>query len=119
MNVRPPRLLARQSADNPLQALEHEMLQEKVTTLSRLGRRLEEALERLAACEAAAGSERGGAEEEREALLGAAGEALWHYVIQREAMGLRGTEQALRAYCVPPSVRVRIGMTRPPSARRS
>lgn len=120
MSVRPPRILARQSAENPLEALQHEVLQEKVSTLSRLGRRLEQALERLAACEAAvAGDRRDVAVDEREALLAEAGEALWHYVIQRDAMGLRGTEQALKAYRVPPSVRARMGMARRPPAKRA
>jgi hypothetical protein len=108
MSVRPPRILARQTAPNPLEALDHEVLQEKVATLSRLGRRLERALERLAASQAAAAAE-------REARLAEAGEALWHFVVQREAMGLCNTEQALRAYKVPGPVRARMGMARRPT----
>lgn len=118
MNVRPPRILARRAPDNPLSALEHELLQEKVATLSRLGRRLERALARLAACEAADGPLRNEPGSEREALLAEAGEALWHFVIQREAMGLRNTEQVLRAYGVPKAVRLRMGAAPPGRHRR-
>jgi hypothetical protein len=116
MSVRPPRILARRRDDNPLQGLEHELLEEKAATLSRLGRRLEQALERLAAFEAeGSGPHRTAGERER--LLGEAGEALWHLVIQREAMGLRNTEQALRAYKVPQAVRLRMGAA-PRAGRR-
>lgn len=118
MSVRPPRILGRRRDDNPLQGLQHEVLEEKVATLSRLGRRLEQALERLAAFEEA---EAGGgwhrAAGERERLLSEAGEALWHLVIQREAMGLRNTEQALKIYEVPQAVRLRMGAA-PGAGRR-
>lgn len=121
MRVRPPRILARQKAPNPLETLEHEVLQEKMATLSRLGWRLERALQRFAECEAAAdGSYHGQAVGDREALLAEAGEALWYFVIQREAMGLRDTERVLRTYRVPPAVRARMGVVpRLRSARSS
>ncbi|HEX2255292.1 MAG TPA: DUF6665 family protein [Afifellaceae bacterium] len=109
MNVRPPRILARRPPDNPLSALEHEVQQEKVATLSRLGRRLEQALAALADCEAAGRETQDGPDGDRESLLAEAGEALWHFVVQREAMGLRNTEQALKAYGVPQAVRLRMG----------
>lgn len=121
MSVRPPRILARQTAPNPLETLEHEVLQEKMAALSRLGRRLERALQRFAECEAAAdGNYHGQAVGDREALLAEAGEALWYFVIQREAMGLRDTERVLRTYRVPPAVRARMGVVpRLRSARSS
>lgn len=121
MSVKPPRIFARQTAANPLEALEHEVLQEKVATLGRLGRRLESALEQVAAFEAAAGegNRRSEAAAEREMLLSQAGEALWHFVIQREAMGLRNTEKMLREYRVPPAVRARMGMARRPQRSKS
>ena len=118
MSVRPPRIFARHSAASPLQALEHEVLQEKMATLSRAGRRLEESIDRLLVFEASAGGDLGReAAAERETLLAAAGEAMWHFVIQREAMGLRNTEQALRAYRVPAAVRARMGMAPRPQKR--
>lgn len=122
MSVKPPRMLrTRQTIANPLEALEHEVLQEKMATLSRLGRRLEKTLEQVAAFEAAAseGDRHGEAAAEREMLLSEAGEALWHFVIQREAMGLRNTEQMLRQYRVPPAVRARMGMARRPKRSKT
>jgi hypothetical protein len=107
--VRPPGILAPKREPDPLDALQQEILGEQMATLSRLGRRLAEALEVLAACE------QGGeacAPGEREARLAEAGEAAWHFVVQREAMGLRNTEAALRHYRVPPAVRLRMGTRR-------
>ena len=45
----------------------------------------------------------------------AAGEALWYYVVQREACGLRDVEIVLREFRVPREVYLRMGL---PSSER-
>jgi hypothetical protein len=76
----------------------------------RLGDQVEDE-ERLARLEAFAGEAdpRDDARLERKRLVAAAGEALWYYVVQREACGLRDTERVLRKYRVPREVRLRMG----------
>jgi hypothetical protein len=86
-------------------ALNYEILQESAATLARLGRRLQGALDALAAFDAAPGPSA-----EREPLLAAAGEALWYYVVQREVMGLGNTETVLRDWGIPRDVRLRMGI---------
>ena len=49
---------------------------------------------------------------EREDALAAAGEALWYYVVQREACGLRDVGTVLREFGVPREVYLRMGMRR-------
>ena len=112
MIVRPPRSFAPRPADVAFDALQHEVLQEKASTLGRLTDALERALAELRRFEAeAAGSgEAEGAR--RETLLQAAAEALWEFVIQREACGLRNTDAVLKHYGVPASIRLRMGVTR-------
>ena len=92
--------------------LQHELLQEKAATIARLGRRLEAALQALAAFDAArpggpALSEAEAAE--RDALVAAAGESLWYYVVQREVCGLHDAEAVMRHLGVPREVRLRMG----------
>lgn len=105
MSVRPPRMLAPrgEEAFNPLR---EEILQEQASALAHTTRRLERALGRLSALDEAAPTS------EREACLDAAGEAVWSFVVQREACGLRNTEAVLRHYQVPPEVRLRMGVAR-------
>lgn len=82
-------------------------MQEKANSLSRSARRLEKALEELAA----PGTELpGAAAKGREALLDEAAEALWFLIIQRELMGLGGEERVCRDHRVPPAVRARLGI---------
>lgn len=45
----------------------------------------------------------------RAALVAAAGEALWYYVVQREAIGLRDVDAVLREYRVAHEVYLRMG----------
>ena len=101
-----PRHFASQHRESNVEALNYELLQESASTLGRVGRGLERALEALAAHDAAGGA----GEEDRDALVAAAGEALWYYVVQREVMGLRETETVLRELGVPREVRLRMGM---------
>lgn len=86
--------------ETPLDALEYEIAGEKASSLGRAGRRLEAALARLA--EAGAG-------EGRRAARFEAADALWHYLVQREAMGLRDQRAILREYRVPPEVEALMG----------
>jgi hypothetical protein len=82
-------------------AVEREFAQEKATTLGRLGRALELALLALSQVDAVG--------KDRERLLDEASLALWHFVVQREACGLRDFTYVLRDYRVPPEVAARMG----------
>lgn len=111
MSVKPPSILAPRRLPEPLDALQHEVVAEKAATLARLARRFEAALAALAAFEAETAAGAGDAAR-HEALLQAAGEALWHLVIQRELCGLRDGEALMRNYAVPAAVRLRMGARR-------
>ncbi len=50
------------------------------------------------------------ARDARHALVATAGHALWMFVVQREASGLRDLRQVLRDYRVPPDVYYRMGV---------
>ena len=92
-------------------ALEHEIAQEKALALGRLGRRLEGALEALAASPWTANSDR----KIRDSLVEQAGYALWLFVVQREACGLNDSVQVMRNYGVPNEVYPRMGPLARPS----
>ncbi|MFL5385156.1 MAG: DUF6665 family protein [Longimicrobiaceae bacterium] len=85
--------------------LEYELVQEKAATLSRIGRRLQAALDALAAFDAAGTADAA----RRDGLVAEAGEALWYYVVQREVCGLRDSEAVMRHLGVPREVRLRMG----------
>ncbi|HEY0440422.1 MAG TPA: DUF6665 family protein [Xanthobacteraceae bacterium] len=113
MTVRPPSNLFQRGAPKaPQDALEYELAQEKAFALGRMGRRLEAALAALSAFDAA--REPGAAlpaedKRERAGLVADAGVALWHFVVQREALGLRDSARLMRDYRVPAEVRDRMG----------
>src|SRR3954463_16781290 len=112
MTVRPPRALAPKIniwTDNAT-ALEYEIAQEKASALGRLGRALEAALEALRAFDAAVTEPSIEGRRERRALVAQAGHALWLFVVQREAIGLRDSRQLMRDYRVPADVQARMGM---------
>ena len=94
----------------PAAALDYELAQEMAAALGRLGRRLERALQALAQFDAANVADPGERRRERSALLAEAGEALWLFVVQREACGLRDARQLMRNYKVPPEVQYRMGI---------
>lgn len=100
MGVRPPKLLWRPPPKPAADLLGEEILAEKAATLGRLNHRLETALDALAESP------------DDEALRDRAGEALWHFVIQRELCGFRNTEAVLREMGVPPALRLRMGVRR-------
>jgi|SRR5271165_3688752 len=95
----------------PSNPLEHEFVQERASALGRQGRALEAALAAL--CELGDGrpaaefpAEQG---ELRAALVERASIALWHFIVQREACGLRDMRNVLRDYRVPAEVAARMG----------
>ena len=98
--------------DDPAAVLDYEVGQEKASALGRVGRALEQALATLAAFDAehAAGETRPApVRQARARLVSEASQALWHFVVQREACGLRDLRQLLRDYRVPPEVAARMG----------
>ena len=107
--VRPPRITPTFTGPGNVDLLNYEIVQEKAATLSRIGKRLQGALDALAAYDAAHRDAGDGDERRRDELVSAAGEALWYYVIQREVCGLRDTEGVMRHLGVPREVRLRMG----------
>jgi hypothetical protein len=107
----------------PAAALEYELAQEMAAALGRLGRGLERALQALTDFDAARGADTDERRQQRLALLAEAGDALWLFVVQREACGLRDGRQLMRDYRVPPEVQNRMGIsgsrTHPSGAKKS
>jgi len=115
MSVRPPRSLAPKSHTTAFEeALDHEIRGEMAGTHGRLMRVLQKRLQALADHDAEHSAE---ATPDRDALVAAAGEALWHIVVQRELMGLRRTNAFLDEYAIPREVRLRMGMRPHPSSK--
>ncbi len=107
-----PRALPIPSGTGNLDAIEYEILQERAAALNRLGNRLQQALDALRAFDARQpGGTASSAEDlrERQSLVNAAGEALWYFVVQREACGLRDSEAVMREYGVSREVWLRMG----------
>jgi len=98
-------------------ALDYEIVQEQAAALGRLGRALEAALRNLSAHDA---SERGSgtalashppsSQAVRTRLVEDASDALWCFIVQREACGLRDQGIIVREYRVPAEVRNRVGV---------
>ena len=107
----PPR-----TKQTPADLLEHEFAQEKAAALGRLGRALEHAIAALAEFDRERPPDEPAARrrQQRSVLAAQAGVALWHFVVQREACGLRDLRQVLRDYRVPPEVVARMGV--PPAS---
>jgi hypothetical protein len=110
MALRKPRNLAGGGGGGDMDVLQYEILQEKAAVLARLGRKLQASLDRLAAFDADAHT--GSGAEERDALVAAAGEALWYFVVQREVLGIPDTEGMMRQLGVHREVRLRMGLNR-------
>lgn len=95
----------------PIDALNYEIAQEKAVALGRMGRALEEALAKLREYDAA--HPRSGAlpssQQARRFLVTEAGHALWMFVVQREACGLRDSRAIMRDYDVPGEVQQCMG----------
>jgi len=89
--------------------IEREIAGEKAAALGRSGRKLKTALDNLRRFDEGGGKGRGrsGAASRpgtREKLVEAAGDALWSYIVQREALGLIGGDYVRREYRVPREV---------------
>ncbi len=99
--------------DDALAGLDYEVVREQASALGRIGRQLETALAALAAFdrEHAVGPETtDNTRAQRRGLVAAAGTALWQFIVQREACGLRDSRQVLRDYRVPGEVVARMGI---------
>jgi len=96
-------------------ALDYEIGQEQVAALGRLGRALEKALAALADY-AESHPER---DDTHARLVADASDALWCFIVQREAVGLRDPRPVIRDYQVPAEVHNRMGVfgvkRRPPA----
>jgi len=103
MTLRPPRPSS--SSPQPASALDYEIAQEQAAALGRLGRALEAALTALADH----GRTRNGRDAGYAALVQDASDALWCFMVQREACGLRDPRAVIRDYRVPAEVHNRIG----------
>jgi hypothetical protein len=101
----------REIKPSPADLLADEFAQEKASALGRLGRALEAALAALAQFDAGDRLETSATEGKRvrAALVAQASVALWHFVVQREACGLRDIRHVLRDYRVPAEVATRMG----------
>ena len=95
-------------------ALDYEIAQEQVSALGRMGRALEAALAALAAYQAGQGDNHvekpGEKDAARAKLVRDASDALWCFIAQREAIGLRDPRPVIREYRVPAEVYNRMGM---------
>jgi hypothetical protein len=90
---------------NPAALLDYEIIQEQASALGRMGRALEAALAQLREFDAAyPPSSPPPDREARRTLVAAAGHALWMFVVQREACGLRDSRTLMRDYKIPGEV---------------
>jgi hypothetical protein len=91
--------------------LAHEFAQERASALGRQGRALEVALAALLEVDAFRpdGERPAGQPALRRALIERASITLWHFIVQREACGLRDVRSVLRDYRVPSEVVARMG----------
>jgi hypothetical protein len=97
--------------------LDYEVVQEQASALGRMGRALEDALAALREFDAVHPRAEAPASpnHERRTLVAKAGHALWMFVVQREACGLRDSRSIMREYKVPAEVQQCMGIfpTRP------
>jgi hypothetical protein len=87
-------------------ALDYEIAREQASALGRCGRALEAALAALSEYDRIA-TKRGAA---RATLVQHASNALWRFMVQREACGLRDPRPVIRDYGVPLEVQNRMGI---------
>jgi hypothetical protein len=104
MTLRPPRASS-SSRTAPIAALDYEIAQEQVSALGRMGRALEAALAALAEYDRLHGAK----DAARTRLVRDASDALWCFMVQREAIGLRDPRPVIRDYRVPAEVHNRMG----------
>jgi hypothetical protein len=105
MTLRPPQASSSSRAPR-IAALDYEIAQEQVSALGRMGRALEAALAALADYD----RNHGAKDAVRNSLVRDASEALWCFMVQREAIGLRDPRPVIRDYRVPAEVHNRMGV---------
>jgi hypothetical protein len=119
MTLRPPQASS-SSRTARIAALDYEIAQEQVSALGRMGRALEAALAALAEYDRSHGAKDSGAKDSgakdsgakdaaRARLVRDASDALWCFMVQREAFGLRDPRPVIRDYRVPTEVYNRMG----------
>jgi len=96
----PQSLVARLGVETGDAVLRYELLEEQAHSLGRAGRKVEAAL-------AALRDHPGG--EGRGAVLKAAADAVWSFLVQREVMGLRDRNAVVAQYGIPREVLARLG----------
>ena len=103
----------------PVDILHYEIVQEQASALGRMGRTLEQALGRLREFDAAHALPEVPASMQpaRRKLVLEAGHALWMFVVQREACGLRDSRTVMREYNVPGEVQQCMGLAPAASLR--
>ena len=103
----------------PVDVLDYEIAQEQAVALGRMGRALEKALDGLREFDAAhpRSGEPASARQVRRTLVTEAGHALWMFVVQREACGLRDSRSVMREYKVPGEVQHCMGAVATTSMR--
>ena len=112
MTLRPPRMNSSKVRES---ALGYEIAQEQAAALGRLGRTFEAALSALSEYDGLLQSVFGDRPDQapagaaRERLLRDVSNALWCFVVQREAVGLRDQKAIMREYRVPIEVQNRMG----------
>lgn len=104
MSLRPPGASSRKPQ---IDAFDYEIAQEQAAALGRLGRALEGALAALADYDNTQAKTPSPA---RDRLVQQAGYALWCFIIQREASGLRDQRSIMRDYRVSREVQNRMGV---------
>ena len=104
MSLRLPSLAKRLRFETGEAVLQYELMEEQAHALGRSGEKVEKALAALRAHDAA-----GGAAEARAALLKAAADAVWGFLVQREVMGMRDRAAIVAQYAIPKEVLNRIG----------
>ena len=94
----------------PVDVLDYEIVQEQASALGRMGRALEHALARLREFDATQPHPSASVQQARRALVTEAGHALWMFMVQREACGLRDSRTIMREYKVPGEVQQCMGV---------
>lgn len=107
MTVRPPQSLRQPfSIEGGFNVLEYELRAERASSLGRSGLKAEEALADLKGWDASRHHQ-----EDRDARLSKAVDAVWGLFVQREICGLRNSRDVIQRYGIPDEVLVRLGST--------
>lgn len=105
MALRPPSsFLGTVTLSNGRDLLGDEILSEQAASLGHMGKKAEKAVAALRAFDAAPVPAA-----DRDALVRAAADAVWAYLVQRELSGLRNTREVVREMAIPAEVMNRLG----------